>query len=77
MAGQWNLYSLYAFYEAFMLEWVTHLNFGAAVADVTVIGQHLPLCFSIQFNSVYLYSPISQITNLSQSALQSVISLII
>jgi len=24
------------------------------------------------FNSVYLYSPISQITNLSQSALQSV-----
>jgi len=26
----------------------------------------------IQFNSVYLYSPISQITNLSQSALQSV-----
>jgi len=27
---------------------------------------------SIQFNSVYLYSPISQITNLSRSALQSV-----
>jgi len=27
---------------------------------------------SIQFNSVYLYNPISQITNLSQSALQSV-----
>jgi len=25
-----------------------------------------------QFNSVYLYSPISQITNLSRSALQSV-----
>jgi len=27
---------------------------------------------SIQFNSVYLYSPISQITNLSRSGLQSV-----
>jgi len=26
----------------------------------------------LQFNSVYLYSPISQITNLSRSALQSV-----
>jgi len=30
----------------------------------------------VQFNSVYLYSPISQITNLSRSALQSVVILI-
>jgi len=33
----------------------------------------LPICIiQVFFNSVYLYRPISQITNLSQSALQSV-----
>jgi len=31
------------------------------------------ISYTIQFNSVYLYSPISQITNLSRSALQSVL----
>jgi len=44
------------------------------VASSVMRTQHVKctLYFSIQFSSVYLYSPFSQITHLSQSALQSV-----
>jgi len=36
------------------------------------ITREIRVPYSIQSNSIYLYSPFSQITNLSQSALQSV-----
>ncbi|TNN65393.1 von Willebrand factor [Liparis tanakae] len=45
-------------------------NFNSVTADEYTAQEGKII--SIQFNSVYLYSPVSQITNVSRSALQSV-----